>query len=538
MSIVLVLSVYVYFKIVDVNYCCIESVKYGFYRFSDEFTPLNFSCVSDSVMFHEMICNVSCRSKWSFVNMGVSDVLLGNDCIVAVVRGKPPYFSTDVAYVLNLKYGFYIPVEKKFCRVQVAIYDKYIVVIYVFNGYIVPHQTDIFCYRIVEENFTYYLDQLWSWRAKESNCVSKPVIYDGLVYIALVGGGLCALNLTSGKVVNKISVGYPISSEIAIYDGVIYLGDSLGNIFRIVNWRVRKLFKAKGEIRGNIRVSNGKVFAYDSLGYIYCLDERTGGVNWIKKIDGRIENIHVCSHGMLAVSIESENGKKTYLLSSLNGSVMEQYDEGCVQSLGNYIVTDRHIIDLGSGREVLSMENGFKFGAIGADKMVIVKEIRDEYGCMWEGRCIITVYKLRGEISVKPCLDRIYLHPGETKELKVSVLEKGFTCHETVNITVKTTSPIEVDRMTFDEGILKIRIRANIFATRTNKTLTVTFTFSEANGTRIVKSVLVNVIVSKDTLFAYYVLLVDVGILIAIIVVRKRPTSCTLSRLMSVLKHS
>ena len=254
------------------------------------------------------------------------------------------------------------------------------------------------------------------------------------------------------------------------------------------------------------------------------MDRKTGRVDWIRKIDGKVEDIHVCSHGMLAVSVESNSGRGTYLLSSLNGSLIKQYDEACIQSLGNYIVMDRHIIDLRSWCEVLSLENGFRFGAIGADKMIIVKEIRDEYGSMWEGRCIITVYKLRGETLVKPCLDRIHLSPGETEWLEVSVLEKGFVCHRMVNVTVKTMTPIEVDKISFEKGILKIRIKANAFAIRADKTLTVTFSFSEVNGTHIIRSITVNVIVSEDTLFAYYTLLLDLGIIVAIVIVRKKQT--------------
>jgi outer membrane protein assembly factor BamB len=145
----------------------------------------------------------------------------------------------------------------------------------------------------------------WAFKT-EGAIVTSPTIADGVVYIGSMSGHLYAIDQESGKEKWNFKSRMPIASSAAIADGTVYFVSSSGSLAAIdastgkPKWvyavEYEKKFEAKG-MHGypspaqtipdawdmwtsSPAVANGKVFFGSGDGNVYCVDARSGLLQW------------------------------------------------------------------------------------------------------------------------------------------------------------------------------------------------------------------------------------------------------------------
>jgi outer membrane protein assembly factor BamB len=145
----------------------------------------------------------------------------------------------------------------------------------------------------------------WSF-ATGGPVVTSPVISDGVVYIASLGGQLFALDQQTGQEQWKFKSSQPIASSPAVADGTLYFVSSAGSLAALdastgqPKWVYAIEYEKKFEARGlhgypsaaqtipdawdvytsSPAVANGKVYFGGGDGNVYAVDATSGILQW------------------------------------------------------------------------------------------------------------------------------------------------------------------------------------------------------------------------------------------------------------------
>lgn len=108
--------------------------------------------------------------------------------------------------------------------------------------------------------------------------ISKPFIYQNLLYVATTGGDVYAIDISNGIGERIASLPDTIYANGAVdYAGWLYYADKSGNVQRIsrdgkVSWDV----ELDGAVLGGITVVNDTVAVATTGGTLFALDRLTG----------------------------------------------------------------------------------------------------------------------------------------------------------------------------------------------------------------------------------------------------------------------
>lgn len=118
---------------------------------------------------------------------------------------------------------------------------------------------------------------------------SSPKLYQDLVLLGAGDGTLYALKAKTGKIAWTIKLDGMIRSDIAISDGVLFVGTMQGTVsaYRLANQEKLWSFKTKGnklfpdgDVQGGISVDHDTVYFGARDGFVYALSKETGQQKW------------------------------------------------------------------------------------------------------------------------------------------------------------------------------------------------------------------------------------------------------------------
>lgn len=137
--------------------------------------------------------------------------------------------------------------------------------------------------------------KLWSYDSGE-NIVSTPVSDGKLLIAATLQGDLISLDINTGKVIQIIGIGEPLTSGLAttdlVYNGSpttgVIVATSGGKLFCYDIYSFELIWEndsAQGLVRATPLIFNHRIFFGSQDGFLYSVDARTGALYW-KWTDG------------------------------------------------------------------------------------------------------------------------------------------------------------------------------------------------------------------------------------------------------------
>ena len=131
---------------------------------------------------------------------------------------------------------------------------------------------------------------LWKYKTGET-IFSKPLISNGMVVVATIQGDLMALDENTGRIVQAIGIGEPLTSQLVTvqvnYNGQrttgIITGTSKGNLYCYAINTFEMIWEnssAKGMIQTKPLVINKRIIYGAWDGFLYCVDSQSGMLNW------------------------------------------------------------------------------------------------------------------------------------------------------------------------------------------------------------------------------------------------------------------
>lgn len=156
----------------------------------------------------------------------------------------------------------------------------------------VPHKNGFLAASLSGTLFNYSSDlELQWWVDLGSNCVSRPVVVGDLVFAGSVGGDIYQIDLNTGEVLQSLGINESITSQlvsIPVYfrdqqTSAVLIGTSNGTIYAYEAKDLTPIWKnsdAKGRIESLPVVLSDRVIFSAWDGMTYCVDLRTGKLNW------------------------------------------------------------------------------------------------------------------------------------------------------------------------------------------------------------------------------------------------------------------
>jgi glycosidase/outer membrane protein assembly factor BamB len=199
----------------------------------------------------------------------------------------------------------------------------------------------------------------WMFNA-EAPITSSPVVVDGALYFASMGGDVYALDPASGELKWKVNLVNAIFSTPAVVDGVVYIGTLGGTFYALDVADGKELWKTQA---GPALVSSpavaGDLVLIGSLdGNIYALDRATGKQVWKYATGNEVISSPVVQDGVVIVgstdnfvyALEAATGVKRWLYMAEGPVLASPTILGNVVYVGsNSIENSVHAIDLASG---------------------------------------------------------------------------------------------------------------------------------------------------------------------------------------------
>ena len=141
----------------------------------------------------------------------------------------------------------------------------------------------IFCYDTTGR-------KVWEYDSKET-IVGRPAIGGNTLVVATLQGDLISLNSRTGKLIQVIGIGEPLTSQLITtrveYNGNmttgVIVGTSTGSLYCYSLDTFEMIWEnhsAKGLIRTLPLIKEHRLFYGSQDGYLYCIDERTGILYW------------------------------------------------------------------------------------------------------------------------------------------------------------------------------------------------------------------------------------------------------------------
>jgi outer membrane protein assembly factor BamB len=171
------------------------------------------------------------------------------------------------------------------------------------------------------------LGQAWTYPAG-SAVESAVAVSSGVAYVARRGGGVAALDATTGAVKwTNSTVDGAIGSGPCVANGVVYAGTDGGTLYALnaQTGAVKWSFATGSAIYSSPVVSNGIVYLGSFTDKVYALNATTGALLWSVAIGASVESSPVVSNGVLYVGAFDD---KMYALDATTGSLVWSYATG------------------------------------------------------------------------------------------------------------------------------------------------------------------------------------------------------------------
>lgn len=146
----------------------------------------------------------------------------------------------------------------------------------------------------------------------------KPVIYKDKGYVIDYKGHLYAFKLKNGKVIWDIELNAPVSGGLALFNDVLFFGNSKGELVAFDLKSKKELWRTQlsSEILSTPVIEQGIIVAKTIDGHIYGLNVATGTQSWIyqsivPRLTLRGNSSAVINNGIVISA--SDNGKLTAL---------------------------------------------------------------------------------------------------------------------------------------------------------------------------------------------------------------------------------
>ncbi len=133
--------------------------------------------------------------------------------------------------------------------------------------------------------------ELQWWVDLGSHCVSRPVVVGNHVFAGSVGGDIYQIDLTTGEVLQTLGINESITSQLVTFPvyfrdkqtTAVLIGTSNGTLYAYETSDLTPIWKnsdAKGRIESLPVVLSDRVIFSAWDGLTYCIDLRTGKLNW------------------------------------------------------------------------------------------------------------------------------------------------------------------------------------------------------------------------------------------------------------------
>ena len=178
------------------------------------------------------------------------------------------------------------------------------------NLYVPAYNGDIFC-------FDTSGSLVWQNNCAET-IVSKPAISDSTLVLGTVSGDLISFNARSGKIIQTIGLNEPVTSRLttteAEYNGNsvigVVAGTSKGSLYCYDINSFEQIWEnhsAQGTIASEPLIINDRIIYGSSDGFLYCVDAKSGIINW---------KLLINNHGQMPFLCKPvSDGKSTFIAS-------------------------------------------------------------------------------------------------------------------------------------------------------------------------------------------------------------------------------
>lgn len=139
-------------------------------------------------------------------------------------------------------------------------------------------------------NYSKNMKRLWAIDL-DARIVSRPIVVGDYIYAGTVDGDLCQIDFNTGEVLQTLGINEPITSQIVSFPiffrerqtTAIVFGTASGILYAYEATELTPVWKsneAKGRIESIPVVLSDRVIYSAWDGMTYCLDIRTGKLNW------------------------------------------------------------------------------------------------------------------------------------------------------------------------------------------------------------------------------------------------------------------
>ncbi len=232
---------------------------------------------------------------------------------------------------------------------------------------------DIFC-------FDSEGNKLWEYNTGET-IVSKPAAEGDILLAATLEGDLFSINANNGNVTQVIGLGEPLTSQLIIVDaenqgektkGVV-AGTSNGNMFCYDIFTLENIWEnnsAKDAVEGFPFYIKDRIIYSSNDGYLYCIDAKSGILNWKWKDKSFSYSLSGCSPVSNGKYVYiSTNGSYIYAIDLLLGTtIWKSKDYSSWESLG-----------ISDDNEKLFIKGLNNFSVATANSGKLIKEIKMDY---------------------------------------------------------------------------------------------------------------------------------------------------------------
>ena len=221
-------------------------------------------------------------------------------------------------------------------------------------------------------------NKIWEYSTGET-IISQPAIEKDILLVGTLEGDLFSFNVNNGNVIQVIGLGEPVTSRLIIVDAVnqdsktkgVIAATANGNIFCYDIYTLENIWEnnsAKGMIETRPLYTNNRIIYGSSDGFLYCIDARTGILNWKwkdKNSDYSFVRCEPVSDNKYVYI--STLGKYTYAIDLLLGTTIWKMDHSSSESIG-----------IGNN-DKLFVKGSNKFYIISSETGKPIKEIKVDY---------------------------------------------------------------------------------------------------------------------------------------------------------------
>lgn len=149
-----------------------------------------------------------------------------------------------------------------------------------------------------------------NWKREiASDLVGEPYINGERLIVATSAEQLFTILIATGEIVSTRKLGADATAIAETVSGDVITGDERGAVIYSIKAAEREYWRFKsGGLVSSIRVVNGYLIAASHDNFIYSLRPRNGGLNWKKRLAGRVTHVGLINPELALISSTDEHG--------------------------------------------------------------------------------------------------------------------------------------------------------------------------------------------------------------------------------------